>query len=64
MPSVCSSSSKASELKDEDLKAEAANPKQYVDRFDTTDAEVLKKELQYDAFQKQQGKKKVVQPAA
>lgn len=57
-------SAKAVELKDEDLKNEAANLKQYVDRFESTDVEVLKKELQFDAFQKQQGKKKVVQPAA
>lgn len=57
-------SAKSVELKDEDLKNEAANLKQYVDRFASTDVEVLKKELQFDAFQKQQGKKKVVQPVA
>jgi Ca-activated chloride channel family protein len=55
---------KAAELKDKDLQDEATNLKQYLDRVDGTDVEVLKKELQFDAFQKQQGKKKVIQPAA
>lgn len=55
---------KATELNDQDLKDEVANLKQYLDRIGVEDAEVLKKELQFDAFQKQQGRKKVVQPAA
>jgi Ca-activated chloride channel family protein len=55
---------KAVELKDADLANEVVNLKQYLDRFEATDVEVLKKELQFDAFQKQQGKKKVLQPAA
>jgi Ca-activated chloride channel family protein len=55
---------KAAELKDADLANEVVNLKQYLDRFESTDVEVLKKELQFDAFQKQQGKKKVIQPAA
>ncbi|MFP5501494.1 MAG: vWA domain-containing protein [Candidatus Sericytochromatia bacterium] len=55
---------KAEELEDQDLKDEVANLRQYLDRLSAGTAEVLKKELQFDAFQKQQGKKKVVQPAA
>lgn len=55
---------KAAELNDQDLKDEVANLSQYLERLSAGTAEVLKKELQFDAFQKQQGKKKVVQPAA
>lgn len=55
---------KSSELSDADLANEAKNLQQYLDRIDQTDPEVLKKELQFDAFQKQQGKKKVVAPVA
>lgn len=58
-------SAKAKELDDADLRDEEANLLQYLGRIDSgADLEVLKKEMQFDAFQKQQGKKKTVTPAA
>jgi Ca-activated chloride channel family protein len=51
---------KATELADDDLKNEAADIKQYLDRIGKEDADALAKEIQFDAVQQQQGKKKVV----
>lgn len=56
---------KAKELDDADLRDEVLNLTQYLGRLDAkADAEVLKKDLQFDAFQKQQGKKKTLAPAS
>ena len=49
---------KADELADQDLLDLAAVLKRYIDRIGQEDTEVLKKELQFEAFQMQQGKKR------
>jgi Ca-activated chloride channel family protein len=54
---------KAAELNDDDLKNEAADVKGYLDRIGKEAAEGLAKEIQFDAVQQQQGKKKVAKPA-
>lgn len=49
---------KADELDDQDLRDLQANLQRYLDRLGKDDTEVLKKELQFEAFQMQQGKKR------
>lgn len=55
---------KADELADQDLLDLAKSLKRYLDRLGSDDSELLKKELQFEAFQMQQGKKKASTPAA
>ncbi len=55
---------KADELADQDLLDLAAVLKRYIDRIGQDDGEVLKKELQFEAFQMQQGKKRAGGTAA